>query len=120
MSIQSVSLAIQLLRGQQPTLRAIFAKIRGEALTGLFLGGASAGLVGVVALLWLRQFGVVLILSGGILGGVTCAAAIGMALPNLLRYFEREPHVAAGPIALALADITTLLIYFGLACWIIG
>jgi len=119
-SIQSVSLAIQLLRDQQPTLRAVFAKIRGEALTGLFLGGASAGLVGIVALLWLHQFGVVLILSGGILGGVTCAAAIGMALPNLLRYFEREPHVAAGPIALALADITTLLIYFGLACWVVG
>jgi magnesium transporter len=119
-SIQSVSLAIQLLRGEQPTLRAILARLRGEVMTGLFLGGASALLVGVAALLWLGQLRIVLILSGGILGGVTCAAAIGMTLPNVLHYFQREPHLAAGPIALALADITTLLIYFGLACWIIG
>lgn len=119
-SVQSVSLAIQLLRGQQPTLRSILAKIRSEILTGLFLGAASAALVGLAALLWLRQFQVVLTLAGGILGGVTCSAAIGMALPSLLRYFEREPHVAAGPLVLALADITTLLIYFALACWIIG
>ncbi len=119
-SIQSVSLAIQLLHGQQPTLRSIFAKVRGEMLTGLFLGAASAGLVGLAAMIWLREFRLVLTLFGGILGGVTCAAALGMALPNLLRYFQREPHVAAGPVALALADITTLLIYFGLACWIIG
>jgi magnesium transporter len=119
-SIQSVSLAIQLLRGRQPTLRDILAKVRSEALTGLFLGVASAALVGLAAILWLREFGVVMVLCGGILGGVTSAAAIGMALPNLLRYFEREPHVAAGPVALALADITTLLIYFGLACRLLG
>jgi magnesium transporter len=118
-SIQSVSLAIQLLRGQQPTLRDIFGKIRGEALTGLFLGAASAALVGLATMLWFGQFRVVLVVSGGIFGGVTCAAAFGMALPNILRYFQREPHVAAGPIVLAAADITTLLIYFGLARWLL-
>ena len=118
-SVQSVSLAIQLLHGQQPTLRTILAKVRSEMLTGLFLGAASAGLVGLAALLWLGEVRVVVTLCGGILGGVTCSAAIGMALPHLLRYFQREPHVAAGPVALALADITTLLIYFGLAGWII-
>jgi magnesium transporter len=118
-SIQSVSLAIQLLRGQQPTLPDIFGKIRGEALTGLLLGAASAALVGLAAMLWFGQFRVVLVVSGGILGGVTCAAAIGMTLPNILRYFQREPHVAAGPIVLAAADITTLLIYFRLARWLL-
>lgn len=119
-SIQSVSLAIQLLHGQRPTVRTIFAKVRAETLTGLFLGAASALLVALAALLWLRQVRLALVLFGGILGGVTCAAAIGMALPNVLRRFQREPHVAAGPLVLALADITTLLIYFGLACWLIG
>ena len=51
---------------------------------------------------------------------MTCAAVVGMALPNILRYFRRAPHVAAGPVALAFTDIVTLLIYFGLACWLIG
>ena len=119
-SIQSVSLALQALRGKQPTMQAIFKKLRTEALTGLFLGVASGISVAVVALLWLGEVRVVICLLGGISGGVTCAAVIGVAMPNLLRYFHREPQVAAGPIALASTDMVTLLIYFSLARWLIG
>ena len=119
-SIQSVSLAIQLLHGQRPTMQAILRKLRSEALTGLFLGIASATAVGFVAILWLGRVRVVVALLGGILGGVTCAAVIGMSIPNLLRFFQREPRVAAGPIALAFTDIVTLLVYFSLARWLLN
>jgi len=119
-SIQSVSLAIQLLHGQRPTMQAILRKLRSEAMTGLFLGIASATAVGFVAILWLGRVRVVGALLGGIFGGVICAAVIGMSIPNLLRFFQREPRVAAGPIALAFTDIVTLLIYFSLACWLLN
>jgi len=119
-SIQSVSLAIQLLHGQRPTVQSILRKLRSEAMTGLFLGIASATAVGLMAILWLGSVRVVAALSGGILGGVTCAAVIGVSIPNLLRFFQREPRVAAGPIALAFTDIVTLLIYFSLACWLLN
>ncbi len=119
-SIQSVSLAIQLLHGQRPTLRAILGKLRAEAMTGLFLGIASAAAVGCVAVLWLGRVRVVAALLGGILAGATCAAVIGMTIPNLLRFFQREPRVAAGPIALASTDIVTLLVYFSLARWLLN
>ena len=119
-SIQSVSLAIQLLHGRRPTMQAILGKLRSEAMTGLFLGIASATAVGFVAILWLGRVRVVLALLGAILGGVTCAAVIGMSIPNLLRFFQREPRVAAGPIALASTDIVTLLVYFGLARWLLN
>ena len=119
-SIQSVSLAIQLLHGQRPTMQAILRKLPSEALTGLFLGTASAAAVGLAAILWLGRVRVVVALLGGILGGVTCAAVIGMSIPNLLRFFQREPRVAAGPIALASTDIVTLLVYFSLARWLLN
>jgi magnesium transporter len=119
-SIQSVSLAIQLLHGRRPTIQAILGKLQSEAMTGLFLGIASAMAVGFVAILWLGRVRVVLALLGAILGGVTCAAVIGMSIPNLLRFFQREPRVAAGPIALATTDIVTLLVYFGLARWLLN
>jgi len=119
-SIQSVSLAIQLLHGQRPTMQAILRKLRSEAMTGLFLGIASAAAVGFVAVLWLGRVRVVVALLGGILAGVTCAAVIGMSIPNLLRFFQREPRVAAGPIALAATDIVTLLVYFSLARWLLN
>ncbi len=119
-SIQSVSLAIELLHGQRPTMRAILGKLRAEAMTGFFLAAASAVAVGLVAILWLGRVRVVAALLGGILGGVTCAAVIGTSIPNLLRLFAREPHVAAGPIALAATDIVTLLVYFSLAHWLLS
>jgi magnesium transporter len=36
-----------------------------------------------------------------------------------LRIMRRNPQVAAGPIALALADITTLLVYLNLSRWLL-
>jgi magnesium transporter len=50
---------------------------------------------------------------------VTVAAVIGMFLPNLLRLLRRNPQVAAGPIALAFADLITLLLYFRMAQWLL-
>ena len=99
-AIQSVSLCLQMLHGRQPTIAELLQKLRSELLVGIYLGIACALAVGTVA---------------GIVGGVTAAALIGVAMPNLLRLFQREPQVAAGPIALAMTDMITLLIYFGLA-----
>jgi magnesium transporter len=38
----------------------------------------------------------------------------------LLRLFRRDPLVAAGPIALATADMMTLVIYLNLARWLMA
>jgi magnesium transporter len=51
---------------------------------------------------------------------VAIAAAMGLTLPVLLRLLRLEPRVAAGPIALAAADIVTILVYFNLARWLLG
>lgn len=114
-SIQSVSLALQVLRGRRPTLNSIVRKVKAEAMTGAFLGIACGLTVAAVALAWLGNWVVVVCLLGGIAGSVMCAAMIGVAIPNLLRFFHCEPQVAAGPVALASTDMATLLIYFNLA-----
>lgn len=119
-SIQSVSLTLYVLRGKQPTVRGILVRLRSEALTGMLLGGASGIAVALVALAWVREVRLMLCLLGGIAGGVAAAAVVGAAIPNLLRLLRRDPHVAAGPIALAAADLLTLLVYFGLARWLLG
>lgn len=119
-SIQSVSLALQNLHGRQPTLAGIARAVRVESATGLMLGLASALTVAAVALVWLRDPRLAASILGGITGGVTVAAVIGTAMPNLLRLFNREPQVAAGPIALAATDMATLTIYFSLARWLLS
>ena len=114
-SIQSLSLTLQLLRGQSPTLATLLGKIRAELVTGFLLGIAAGIVVALVAWLWRGQEKIMLALLGGITGGAACAAVLGVAMPTLLRLFRRDPQVAAGPIALALSDMITLLIYFSLA-----
>ncbi|OAI45885.1 hypothetical protein AYO44_02500 [Planctomycetaceae bacterium SCGC AG-212-F19] len=119
-SIQSVSLALQLLQGRTPSGMALVYKLRRELATGLLLGLAAGSTVAVVALIWLGQGAVAACLVGGIGGGVTAAAVFGLMIPVLLRRLRREPGIAAGPVVLALTDVTTLLLYFGLARWLLA
>jgi magnesium transporter len=119
-SSQSVSLALQWLHGPPPGERSLLARLRSELTTGLFLGLASSSVLALVALAWLRQGRVALCLLGGITGGVAGAAVLGISMPMVLRGLRLEPRVAAGPIALAGADILTILIYFNLARWLLG
>jgi len=114
-SIQSVSLALQVMHGRPPSARNLIAKLRNELATGVMLGAACSILVALVGLVWIRQWRVAACLLLGISGGVVCAALIGVAIPNLLRLARRDPRVAAGPVSLAVADLLTLLGYFTLA-----
>lgn len=119
-SIQSVSIALQRLHGGRPTVAGLLRDLRTESATGFLLGGAAASAVTMVALAWLGQGPVMLALLGGITGGVTAAAVIGLAIPNVLRLLAREPQVAAGPIALAATDMVTLTVYLCLARWLLN
>lgn len=119
-AIQSVSLSLQSLHGKHPSVGSLIKKLKIETATGALLGSACAVSVATVGTLWLWQPAISICLLGGILGGVTFAALIGVAMPNVLRLLNREPQVAAGPIALALTDMVTLLIYFSIARWVIA
>jgi magnesium transporter len=119
-SSQSVSLALQWLHGSPPSLTDLLARLRSEVATGFLLGLASGSVLAVVALAWLGQFKVALCLLGGITGGVAAAAVLGISIPVVLRWFRLEPRVAAGPVALAGADIVTILLYFNLARWLLA
>ena len=113
-SIQSVSLALQTLHGERPTWASLWRKVGRELVVGLMLGAGCGLLVGVIALAWMGKFAVGVALFGAIAGGVTGAAAVGLAMPLVLRMLRRDPQVASGPIALAVADMLSLLIYFNL------
>ena len=119
-SSQSVSLTVHLLRSQRPTWRLFLNALRQELATGLLLGVACGVTVAAVALIWKGQAPLALTLLGGIGGGVAASALLGMLLPIGLRLLKLDPRVAAGPIALAAADVVTLLLYLGLASWLLG
>lgn len=113
-SIQSVGLALQLLHSQPPPWPVFLRKLRLELTVGLLLGGGCGLIVGLIALIWKGSLAVAGSLFLGITGGVAASAGVGLALPFLMRLCRRDPQLASGPIALALADVVTLLCYFNL------
>ncbi len=117
-TIQSVTLTLQSLRVSHMSLPRLMRRIVAEAGTGVLLGLGAALLVGCVAGIWQQDAKVAAIIFVGLLGGVTYAAMIGVAVPSLLRLLKRDPQVAAGPVCLALADAVALLFYFQFATWI--
>jgi magnesium transporter len=119
-SSQSVGLTIHLLQGQKPSWRTLPGQLRGELSTGLMLGTACGLIIALVALVWQRNVRMAGALLGGIAGGVTVSAGLGLTVPVLLRLMRLDPRVAAGPIVLAGADIVTILAYLNLARWLIG
>lgn len=118
-SSQSVSLMLQVLHGPPVSPRSMLQRFRNEMLTGTLLGLGSAMAVATVALVWLGQPLVGLCLLGGITGGVAGSALIGITMPVVLRRLRLEPRVAAGPIALAGADVLTIVLYLNLAHWLL-
>src|SRR5262245_36937384 len=114
-SMQSVTLTLEGLHGVRPTWRDLLTRCRHELATGLLLGVGVGLLVATLAAAWQQLAMLFLILLGGIGLGVAGAAVCGLAVPYILRLLSRDPQVAAGPIALACADVVTLLAYFNLA-----
>lgn len=117
--IQSVSLALQTMHGRRPTWKVLAQKVGREILVGLLLGLFCGLIVGITAYVWKGSASAGVSLCIGIAGGVAASAAVGIALPFLLRMLQRDPQVASGPIALASADMITLLLYFNLANWLL-
>ena len=114
-SVQSVTLMLQRLHGAPRGSRTVLASLGRELATAALLGLAVGALVGSVAWAWQRQPAVAAVIAFTVTAAMTSAALIGAALPAALRGLRRDPRIASGPIALALADLVTLQVYFGLA-----
>ena len=96
-SIQSVSLALQTLRGQRPTLREILRKLYRELWAGGLLGIASGGAVALAALAWLGHGALALCLLLGIGLGVVGARADRRGDPQPLAPGHRRPASGRRP-----------------------
>src|SRR5262245_404819 len=114
-SIQSVTLTLQNLQSGNVQWRQLFRALTQEAATAVMLGISCGALIGLAAWAWQRSLLVGGILTGAIAASMVMACLLGVVLPNLLRAAKKDPQIAAGPIVLALTDVTTLVFYFSVA-----
>lgn len=114
-SIQSMTVTIQALRSARPTFGWYLRALRRETGTALLLGAACGAVVGSLAWLWRGSAITGFSIGASIMLALCSASIFGLTVPALLHALRLDPKIAAGPVTLALADIFTLLFYFGLA-----
>jgi magnesium transporter len=76
--------------------------------------------VAAVVIAWRRDPLSALAIGGAIAASMLAACLYGVLLPTLLRAFKADPRIASGPLVLASADVTTLVVYLGLGARLFG
>ena len=113
--VQSMTVTLQVLRTSPPSFRWYAKALRREILTAVLLGTACGTIVGLIAWIWRGAPLIALAIGLGILLSLCAACLFGISVPALVHRFKLDPKIAAGPITLALTDISTLLCYFTIA-----
>jgi magnesium transporter len=111
---QSMTLAVQLLRSNKPTLRWFAAAASREGATALMLGLVCGAVVGGIVMAWHGDVLAAGAIGGSIASAVLCAALLGLGIPTALHALKLDPRVAAGPLTLAITDLATIGIYFSM------
>ncbi|HJZ93310.1 MAG TPA: magnesium transporter [Gemmataceae bacterium] len=119
-SVQSMTVSIQTLRSVKPTMRWYLSAVRREMITAILLGLACGLVVGLVVWAWRGHLGAAAVVATGVCGAVLGACFFGLSVPAGLHALKLDPKIAAGPITLALTDILTLIVYFGMAAVVLG
>jgi magnesium transporter len=114
-SIQSMALAVQGLRGARPSWRRFMQGLAHEMGTAVLLGAGSGLLVAAIVCLWRGVSLPAFVIGGSMLLSLSTACFFGITVPTLLHWLKLDPKIAAGPVTLALTDIATLVFYFGSA-----
>jgi magnesium transporter len=119
-SMQSATLTLQTLSDESVKPARIVKALWKEARTALLLGLSCAAVVSTVVVLWRRDLSSALVIGGAISASMVVACLYGVLLPSLLRAFKADPRIASGPLVLASADVTTLVVYLSLGARLMG
>lgn len=92
-----------------------FKLLAKEFLTGLITGIVCAIIVVGIVFFWKHQIVIGLLVGAAICCSIVVATLAGSFIPLLMHKFGIDPAVASGPFITTLNDVTSILIYLGLA-----
>jgi Mg/Co/Ni transporter MgtE (contains CBS domain) len=114
-SMQSMTIVIQKLHIAKPSWNSYFRWLRTETISAVYLGIASGLLVAAISWCWRSDLLVSAVIGTSIFLSIVCSCILGLSIPALLHAVHEDSKIAAGPITLALADLTTIFIYLNAA-----
>ena len=112
--MQSMTLTLQSSH-RRLSWRLLVALVRRELPSAFGLGLCSAVLVGMIALAWKHHVAAAAAVGVALFAAVIFACILGVLIPGAIKMLRADPKIASGPIALAVADIITLLLLFTFA-----
>lgn len=86
-----------------------------EAGTGLITGFVCGVSVSIIVYIWKGELFLGFLVGISILASLFVATLGGALFPLLMHKLKIDPAVASGPFITTMNDITSILIYFGLA-----
>ena len=120
-SMQALTLTLQGLTDGPVVWKRLIGSLWKEFKTATMLAGSCAALVGLVVVAWRGQP----MVAGSIFLAITLLDDHRVPdgrdrFRRLLRAAKADPRIAAGPVVLAVADVVTLVFYFGLGSRLLG
>ncbi|QQE12217.1 magnesium transporter [Planctomycetota bacterium] len=112
-SIQSLTISLQQIGGMKETLQRLIREFIKEWKTAGMLAITSGLVVGIASVFWPGHLWPPLVIGGSILLSMVVSAIYGLMVPKILHALRLDPKVAAGPVVLMMADVTTLIVYLG-------
>ena len=97
--------------GEQSKVKLLFR----ELLTGLLMGTVCAAITVGIVYFWKGELVIGLLVGAAICGSILMATLAGSFIPLLMHRLGIDPAVASGPFITTLNDVTSLMIYLGLA-----
>ncbi|MFJ4065574.1 magnesium transporter [Pseudomonas sp. NPDC089996] len=116
---QSATLMVRGLATGEVVMRDWLRMLGRECGVALALGGTMA--LAVASLGALRGGAdVALIVASSMLVIVLLGSLIGLSLPFMFTRFKLDPATASGPLVTSIADAAGVLVYFGIASYVLG
>ncbi len=91
-----------------------------EITTGLLVGASCGIVVTLLIFFWKGNLFLGLLVGIAILATLTVATLSGAIIPLIMEKLNIDPAVASGPFITTLNDLTSILIYFGMATAFMG
>lgn len=91
-----------------------------EITTGILVGAVCGIVVTLMIYIWKGNFFLGLLVGIAITATLTVATLSGALIPLIMDKFKIDPAVASGPFITTLNDITSVIIYFGMATAFMG
>ncbi|OIO39056.1 MAG: magnesium transporter [Candidatus Omnitrophica bacterium CG1_02_49_16] len=113
--VQGATIAIRNITLGHVSIKDLGRLFFREVIVGVFIGIVCGTIVGTFAYLWQKNNLLGAALGGSMTLAIIISGLIGFLLPLLFQRFKIDPAIASGPLVLAICDLQTLVVYFGIS-----